>query len=87
MVRLFLLTLAILAVLTVAQEKKKKSCERRIERFERCLERGYKSKTGCVSGDGELKRRQWRRCRRLEKKITKNCDYVCETEETRLRRW
>ena len=81
MLRLLLVTLTVLTVFAVVQGKKWKSCERRIRRFERCLERGYKSKAGCVSGEGKLEgSRAWRRCRKLEKKIAKKCDYVCEKE-------
>ena len=59
--------------------KKWKSCEKRIQRFERCLEKGYKSKAGCISGEGTLKYKFWRKCRRLENKIAQRCtDYVCE---------
>ena len=75
-----MVTLTVLTVFAVAQGGKLKSCERRIQRFERCLERGYKSKAGCVSGDGELKKRAWKKCRKLEKKIAKKCDYVCKKE-------
>ena len=79
MVKLFIPILAVFAVLTIARGKNTESCVRRIERFERCLEKGYKSKAGCVSGDGKLKGPWiWRRCRKLEKKIAKKCDYVCE---------
>ena len=76
-----MVTLIALTVFAAVQGKKWKSCERRIQRFERCLERGYKSKAGCVSGEGELEGyRARRRCRKLEKKIAKKCDYVCEKE-------
>ena len=73
--------MTVLTLFAAAQGKKWKSCDRRIQRFERCLERGYKSKAGCVSGEGKLEgSRAWRRCRRLENKIDKKCDYVCEKE-------
>ena len=78
MERLFLVTLAILAFTAVTHGKKWNSCERRIKRFERCLEKGYKSKAGCISGEGTPKKRSWRRCGRLENKIAQKCDYVCE---------
>ena len=81
MVKLLVVILTVLTVFAAAQGKKWKSCERRIQRFERCLERGYKSKAGCVSGEGKLEGYwDWRRCRRLENKIAKKCDYVCEKE-------
>ena len=76
-----MINLTVLTVLAVVQGGKWKSCERRIQKFERCLEKGYKSKAGCVSGEGKLEGfRAWRRCKRLEKKISKKCDYVCEKE-------
>ena len=78
MAKLTLVILAIFAYVAVTQGKKWKSCERRIQRFERCLEKGYKSKAGCVSGEGTSKKRSWRKCRRLENKIAQKCDYVCE---------
>ena len=79
MVKLLVVILTVLILFAAAQGKKWKSCERRIKRFERCLERGYKSKAGCVSGEGKLEGSQaWRRCRKLENKIAKKCDYVCE---------
>ena len=78
MARLSLVILAIFVYVAVSQGKKWKSCERRIQRFERCLEKGYKSKAGCVSGEGTLKKRSWKTCRRLENKIARKCNYVCE---------
>ena len=78
MAKLLVLILAVSAVLAVVEGKKSKSCERRIKRFERCLERGYKCKGGCVSGEGKLKKRAWKKCRKLEKKISKKCDYIFE---------
>ena len=78
MARLTLVILAIFAYVAVTQGKKWKSCERRIQRFTRCLEKGYKSKAGCISGEGTLKKRSSKKCRRLENKIAQKCDYVCE---------
>ena len=78
MARLTLVILAIFAYVAVTQGKKWKSCGRRIQRFQRCLDEGYKSKAGCISGEGTLKKRSWRKCRRLENKIAQKCDYVCE---------
>ena len=61
------------------RREKLKSCGWRRKIFERCLKKGYKSRVGCVSAEvGTLKKRSWRRCRRLENKLARKCDYVCE---------
>ena len=74
MVRLFLLTLAILAVLVVGHSGRRRPCDTRKQRFElRCLARGYTSKSGCGSGRGELTGRQWQKCKRFEIKLNRSC--------------
>ena len=95
MARLFVFLVAIVAVLALAEggkgdekgakgDKKggraAKKCAKNIKTFESCLKKGYQSKAGCISEDGELSKKDMKKCGRFEKQL-KKCDYSCDKKE------
>ena len=95
MARLFVFLVAIVAVLALVEggkgNKKEakgdkkggraaKKCAKNIKKFESCLKKGYKSKAGCISEDGELSKKDMKKCGKIEKKL-KKCDYSCDKKE------
>ena len=84
MARVFIVLVAVFAVLALAEAGKVKNqakvCSKNIMKFEACLDKGYKSKAGCESGDGELNKKDMKKCLKLEKKV-KKCEYECKMPE------
>ena len=78
--RVFVFLVALIALLSITGAGKT-NCERRIRKYERCLKAGYQSNLGCESGNGNLRKRKFKRCARLERKV-KKCDYVCSHPQT-----
>ena len=84
MARLFVFLVAIVAVLALVEGGKgnkkgakgdrkgrraAKKCAKNIKKFESCLKKGYQSKAGCISEDGELSKKDMKKCGRFEKHI------------------
>ena len=85
MTKVFLVLLAIMAVIAVAEggyrkKNRKRRCNKRINKFQQCLDDGYESQDGCISGDGNLSKKKERRCRKWEKKA-KKCNFECDKPE------
>merc|ERR1711971_1145659 len=78
MARFIVVLVAVYTVLALVEAggRKAKRCAKNIEKFDVCLKKGYKSKLGCESGDGELKGKAVKKCKRAEKRL-KKCDYTC----------
>jgi len=82
MTKLFIVLVAVLALAEAGKGDKKaanaaKKCAKNIKIFEACLKKGYKSKEGCMSGSGELKKTELKKCGKVAKRM-KKCDYSCE---------
>jgi len=93
MARIFFTLVAVAAVLALVESGKagkkgegkkggraEKKCATNIKKFEACLKKGFKAKGNCESGDGELKGKEVRKCKRAEKAL-KKCDYTCKKPE------
>merc|ERR550537_554535 len=88
MARLFIVLVVAVTVLAVVEAgkgdkkggKAEKKCAKNIKKFNACLKKGYKSKDGCISGDGELNKKDLKKCGKLEKKL-KKCDFSCDKPE------
>merc|ERR1719312_705506 len=79
MARVFLALVALMAIIIVSEGgyKAKNKCKKVKTKFQKCLDGGYQSTDGCVSGDGKLSKKNERKCRKLEKKA-KKCNFTCD---------
>jgi len=63
-----------------AANKRKFSCNRASKLLDKCRKGGYEI-GNCVVGDGKLKKRQKKRCTKVEKKFKAQCgEYQCEQQ-------
>ena len=61
---------------------KKDRCEMVGEQMDNCLKNGYRYKY-CPRGEREMTNKEIKKCRKVGKKIWKNClDYKCESGST-----
>ncbi|KAL5271978.1 hypothetical protein ACHWQZ_G000241 [Mnemiopsis leidyi] len=67
-----------LAVLISANKR----CDKLVKTFEECLEKGFTPRKlkGCKVGDGKLEKTDKKKCAKLEKVVTKKCDYSCQSD-------
>ena len=95
MARFLVVLLIVVAVLALVEAKNrgrygkykerraKKRCTKIIQNFESCLNRGYESAAGCISGTGQLSKKAQKKCGRFEEKSTK-CNYECTIPEPQV---
>ena len=77
--------MAVIAVVEGGYRKRnrRRRCTKTINKFQQCLDDGYESEDGCISGDGKLSKKQERRCRKWEEKA-KKCNFECEKPEVEV---
>jgi hypothetical protein len=77
--------ISVLLILTAvadskAANKKKFSCNRASKLLDKCRKGGYQI-GNCVAGDGKLKKKQKKRCTKVDKKFKAKCgEYQCEQQ-------
>ena len=72
-----LLTLSVLIVASDECPYKEKKLNKAMQQYNtKCLQKGFQSSLGCESSDGKLKKKDLKKCSKLEK-ILKKCGHIC----------
>ena len=82
MLKCLIIVVFAIVLIQVLEAKTNRKCQKSIEQFQKCLQDGYKSKLGCVTGNENLKKGKRRTCQKLEKKL-KKCKFACDKDKNK----